>query len=81
MVSLNSFHEGGLFLIGLVGLFQGELTGLSGRAEPFKSYTGKFMLRTDPATHAAAVHAAAASGKSLNQFVVEAIKRGLGEMA
>jgi len=45
-------------------------------AEPFKSYTGKFMLRTDPATHAAA-----ASGKSLNQFVVEAIKRGLGEMA
>ena len=45
-------------------------------AEPFKSYTGKFMLRTDPATHAAA-----ASGKSLNQFVVEVIKRGLGEMA
>jgi predicted HicB family RNase H-like nuclease len=50
-------------------------------AEPFKSYTGKFMLRTDPSTHAAAIQAAAASGKSLNQFVVEAIKRGLEEIA
>ena len=39
------------------------------------------LFRGEFTGHAAAVHAAAASGKSLNQFVVEVIKRGLGEIA
>ena len=38
------------------------------------------LFRGEFTGHAAAVHAAA-SGKSLNQFVVEVIKRGLGEIA
>lgn len=45
--------------------------------KPFKSYSGKFILRTDPEIHAAAIHAAAAAGKSLNQFVVDVIKQGI----
>lgn len=43
--------------------------------EPFKSFSGKFMLRVPPDVHAHAVEAAAAKGVSLNQFVADAIEQ------
>ena len=43
--------------------------------EPFKAYSGKFVVRTSPDVHALAVNAAKASGKSLNQWLESAIKR------
>ncbi len=43
--------------------------------EPRKHYSGKFSLRVDPATHVAAAIAAAAHGKSLNQWASEAIRQ------
>lgn len=39
--------------------------------EPEKRYSGKLMLRVPPEVHAVAIHAAAAEGKSLNQWAVE----------
>lgn len=42
--------------------------------DPRKHYSGKFVLRLDPATHEAATIAAAAHGKSLNQWVVETLQ-------
>ena len=41
--------------------------------EPLRNYSGRFVVRADPAIHAAAVQVAAAQGKSLNQFLVEAV--------
>jgi predicted HicB family RNase H-like nuclease len=46
--------------------------------EPLRRYSGHFVVRADPAIHAAAVQVAAAQGKSLNQFVVEAVQHALG---
>lgn len=43
--------------------------------EPRKHFSGKFSLRVDPATHEAAVIAAAAHGQSLNQWATEAIRQ------
>lgn len=43
--------------------------------DPRKHFSGKFVLRIDPETHEAAVIAAAAHGKSLNQFAIEAIRQ------
>ena len=43
--------------------------------EPRKHFSGKFSLRVDPATHEAAAIAAAAHGKSLNQWASEAIRK------
>ncbi|MBK5964502.1 toxin-antitoxin system HicB family antitoxin [Thiocystis minor] len=43
--------------------------------EPRKHFSGKFSLRVDPATHEAAVMAAAAHGQSLNQWATEAIRQ------
>lgn len=43
--------------------------------EPRRSFSGKFNVRLDPADHAAAVTAAAAEGKSLNEWVSEAIRK------
>ena len=43
--------------------------------EPFRSFSGRFNLRLDPKTHEAAVIAAAAENKSLNEWVAEAIER------
>ncbi len=40
---------------------------------PQKSYSGKLMLRVDPAVHAMAAVAAETSGKSLNQWGEEAL--------
>lgn len=42
-------------------------------AEPIKRYSGKFVLRVDPETHARAVIASAAHGKSLNQWVADVL--------
>ena len=42
--------------------------------EPFRSFSGRFNLRLDPKTHEAAVIAAAAENKSLNEWVAEAIE-------
>ena len=43
--------------------------------EPFKSYSGKFVLRIPPEDHAAISIAASASGKSLNQWAVDALRQ------
>jgi predicted HicB family RNase H-like nuclease len=40
---------------------------------PFREYSGRFNIRLDPKTHAAAAIAAAASNKSLNEWVAETI--------
>lgn len=41
--------------------------------EPRKSFSGKFNVRIPPELHSAVVAAAAAKGKSLNQWVVDAL--------
>lgn len=41
--------------------------------EPYKSYSGRFNLRIPPELHAAAVTAASAQGKSLNEFIADAV--------
>jgi len=41
--------------------------------EPNKPYSGKFVLRLDPAIHARLAVKAQASGKSLNQYAAEAL--------
>ena len=41
---------------------------------PEKAYSGKLMIRTDPAVHAQAVLAATLEGVSLNQFAERALK-------
>lgn len=41
---------------------------------PHRNFSGKFILRVDPAIHEAATVAAAASGESLNQWVSHLIE-------
>ena len=41
--------------------------------EPYKDYSGKFNLRIHPNLHAELAARAAAEGKSLNQWVAEAL--------
>ncbi len=43
--------------------------------EPSRKFSGKFNVRLDPSDHAAAVVAAAAAGKSLNEWIVSAIRQ------
>ncbi|QMT40400.1 type II toxin-antitoxin system HicB family antitoxin [Neisseria shayeganii] len=43
--------------------------------EPYKQYSGRFNVRVSPATHAAAVAAAAAQNISLNEWVSRAISQ------
>lgn len=43
--------------------------------EPVKAFSGKFNVRVPPELHAEIVVAATADGKSLNQWVVEALGR------
>lgn len=45
--------------------------------EPFKSYSGKFVLRLPPQDHAAIALAASASGKSLNQWATETLRQAV----
>ncbi len=42
--------------------------------EPRRKFSGKFNVRLDPNDHAAAVIAAAAAGKSLNEWIVGTIR-------
>lgn len=42
--------------------------------EPRRKFSGKFNVRLTPDDHAAAVIAAAAAGKSLNEWIVGAIR-------
>lgn len=39
--------------------------------EPDRHYSGRLMLRVPPEVHSLAIHAAAAQGKSLNQWAAE----------
>ncbi len=48
---------------------------------PRKDYSGKFNVRIPPAAHEQIAAASAAEGKSLNQWVAEAIERSLEEAA
>jgi predicted HicB family RNase H-like nuclease len=41
--------------------------------EPKRSFSGRFNVRIEPSVHAAAVMAAAAENKSLNEWVAETI--------
>lgn len=43
--------------------------------EPVKTFSGKFNVRVPPELHAEIAQAAAVEGKSLNQWVVEALDR------
>ncbi len=43
--------------------------------EPFKTFSGKFNVRIPADLHANIVNAASASGKSLNQWISEALSR------
>lgn len=43
-------------------------------AEPYRKFSGRFNVRLDPRTHEAAVAAAAAEGRSLNEWVAETIE-------
>jgi predicted HicB family RNase H-like nuclease len=43
--------------------------------EPRKAYSGKFNVRVRPELHADISSAAAAEGKSLNQWIVDALDR------
>lgn len=45
--------------------------------EPCKSFSGRFVLRVAPEVHEAAAIAAATCGKSLNQWVADAIKEAV----
>lgn len=44
---------------------------------PERSYSGKLMLRVDPALHARAAHAAELAGKSLNQWGEETLRKAI----
>jgi predicted HicB family RNase H-like nuclease len=44
---------------------------------PFKHFSGKFVLRVDTDIHAAVALAAAAAGKSINQWIAESLKLSL----
>ena len=43
--------------------------------EPRKQFSGKFSLRVDPSLHEAAAIAAAAHGKSLNQWAEDVLRQ------
>ncbi|MDP9838949.1 putative HicB family RNase H-like nuclease [Neorhizobium huautlense] len=46
--------------------------------EPKKQFSGKFNLRLAPSDHAAAAIAAAAAGKSLNEWIATTIREAAG---
>jgi predicted HicB family RNase H-like nuclease len=43
--------------------------------EPLKQFSGRFNVRLEPELHAAAVTAAAAENKSLNEWIAEQIRQ------
>lgn len=42
--------------------------------EPFRTFSGRFNVRLDPKTHEAAVIAASAEDKSLNEWISETVE-------
>ena len=48
--------------------------------EPLKSFKGSFNIRITPKLHSKAFKIAALSGKSLNQFVSDAIKKEVSSL-
>lgn len=46
--------------------------------EPSKPYSGKIMLRTEPAVHRAVVRAATRAGKSMNEWAESALAEAAG---
>lgn len=46
--------------------------------EPKKPYSGKLLLRISPETHSAVASAAQVSGKSVNQWAAEALRKEAG---
>ena len=49
--------------------------------EPRRRFSGKFNLRIPPALHATIAVAAAAEGKSLNQWVTDELRAGVSSSA
>ena len=49
--------------------------------EPHKRFSGKFNLRIPPTLHATIAVAAAAEGKSLNQWVMDELRAGVSSSA
>ena len=47
--------------------------------EPKKSYSGKFNVRISPKLHEKLVLASSATGKSINQIVVESLSENVGK--
>ena len=43
--------------------------------DPYRNYSGKFVLRLSPHAHAAAARAAAAKGVSLNQWACDVLEQ------
>jgi predicted HicB family RNase H-like nuclease len=48
------------------------------RKTPDRPFSGKLMLRVDPAVHAKSVEAAELAGKSLNQWTEDVLRRATG---
>lgn len=48
--------------------------------DPRKHYSGKFVLRVDPAVHEAAAVVAASHGKSLNQWAADVLREAAGRV-
>jgi predicted HicB family RNase H-like nuclease len=46
--------------------------------EPDKPFSGKFLVRVDPAVHSAIARAAHREGKSINQWVESELERAAG---
>lgn len=59
-----------------IGMFMRALLDLCRETgiEPIRSFSGRFNVRLDPKVHEAAVVAASAQNKSLNEWVAEAIE-------
>ena len=49
--------------------------------EPYRRFSGKFNLRIPPTLHATIAVAAAAEGKSLNQWVMDELRAGVSSSA
>ena len=75
-----------------IEMFRGEFVGLNGAADFYaadleglkrekgiapKKQAGRFALRLDPETYQSVAIAASASGKSINQFIVDSLKQSV----
>ncbi len=67
----NLRHEGEISLRVFLEMCQED------GVEPRREYSGKFNLRVSPQLHAAIATRAAAAGKSLNQWVADALEQSV----